>query len=68
MANEKLDTEQELLLTYWDLTINERINIKAKAWRPNAIEYLIVRVQWGCPWRFGTPYRMPIETGKGYSI
>lgn len=60
--------EENLLLTYADLSINERINIKAKAVTVSPISHLIERVKWGCPWRFGTPYRMPIKTGKGYNL
>lgn len=60
--------EEHLWMVYDDLSINEKINIKAKAVTVSPTTHLIVRVRWGCPWRFGTPYRMPIKTGKGYNL
>lgn len=60
--------EEHLWMVYDDLSINEKINIKAKAVTVSPTTHLIERVRRGCPWRFGTPYRMPIKTGKGYNL
>jgi hypothetical protein len=67
MAHKIFDIDKEASLIYTDLTVHQRINIKSKV----GVHYtktIMERVTKHHPWMYGSPYQMPIKTGKGYSI